>query len=85
MATIIERPAPEPLKEYVRCIRVIEAEPTAPETSPARMLPCGCPELVIHAGDAQPRCVLHGQMSRAPVVRRGPGSEAGVTVPALRP
>ena len=82
MATIVEHPAPEPLKEYVRCIRVIEAEPTVPETSPARVLPCGCPELVIHAGDAQPRCVLHGQMSRA---WRGPGSEAGVTVPALRP
>lgn len=84
MASIHEYPAPEPLKEYVRCIRVIEAEPTAPETSPARMLPCGCPELVIHAGDAQPRCVLHGQMSRAPA--RGPGQAPALgEVPALRP
>ena len=82
MATCHEYPAPEPLKEYVRCIRVIEADPTAPETSPARMLPCGCPELVIYAGDAQPRCMLHGQMSRAPV--RGPGQALG-GVPALWP
>lgn len=65
-----ERPAPEPLKEYVRCIRVIEAEPEQ-ERSATRILPCGCPELFIHASDAHPRCVLHGQMSRAPV--RGPG------------
>ncbi len=74
--TCYERPAPEPLKEYVRCIRVM-VEPTTPETSPARMLPCGCPELVLHAGDAQPRCVLHGQMSRALVHRRDPGEEGG--------
>lgn len=76
MATIVEHPAPEPLKEYVRCIRVIEVEPSTPETSSARMLPCGCSELVIHAGDAQPRCMLHGQLSRA---WRDPGSPAGVT------
>ena len=82
MPTCHELPAPEPLKDYVRCIRVM-VEPTTPETSPARMLPCGCPELVIHAGDAQPRCVLHGQMSRA---WRDPGSEAGVTpVPGSSP
>ncbi len=79
--TYHERPAPEPLRDYVRCIRVIEVEPTAPEPSPARMLPCGCPELVIHAGDAHPRCVLHGQMSRALVLGRDPGSAAGVTGP----
>ena len=85
MATIHEYPAPEPLKEYVRCIRVIEAEPSAPEPSPARMLPCGCPELFLHASEEPvhgPRCVLHGQRSRALV---GPGSSAGVTGPALRP
>ena len=81
MATIVEHPAPEPLKDYVRCIRVMEVEPTAPETRPVRMLPCGCPELVIHAGDAQPRCVLHGQMSRALIASRDPGSPAGVTGP----
>lgn len=75
MATIVEHPAPEELKEYVRCIRVM-VQPTTPEPSPARMLPCGCPELVIHAGDAQPRCVLHGQMSRVPALGE---------VPALRP
>lgn len=75
MRTIHERPAPEPLKEYVRCIRVIGVEPTAPEPRAARMLPCGCPELFIHASDANPRCVLHGQMSRAPV----PGSSPGRT------
>lgn len=71
-----EHPPPEPLKDYVRCIRVIEVEPTAPETSPARMMPCGCPELVIHASDAHPRCVLHGQISHAPALGE---------VPALRP
>jgi len=71
-----ERPAPEPLREYVRCIRVM-VEPSTPEPSPARVLPCGCPELVIHASDAHPRCVLHGQISRALTAWRGPGSEAG--------
>lgn len=76
MPFIHELPAPEPLKDYVRCVRVIEVEPTAPETSPARMLPCGCPELFIHASEPdvnatarsdehEPRCVLYGQMSRA--------------------
>ena len=83
MTTCHELPAPEPLKEYVRCIRVMEVEPTAQEINPARMLPCGCPELFIHASDAQPRCVLHGQMSRALVHRRDPGSSAGVTGPGV--
>ena len=87
MPTIIELPAPEPLKDYVRCIRVIEA--ITPESSPARMLPCGCPELFIHASEPdmdatarsaehEPRCVLYGQVSRALVPGRGPGSSAGV-------
>ncbi len=76
MPTCHELPAHEALKDYVRCIRVMEVEPTAQEINPARVLPCGCPELVIHAGDDQPRCVLHGQMSRALVFGE---------VPALRP
>lgn len=79
MPSCHEHPAPEPLREYVRCIRVMEAGTS--ERRPARMLPCGCPELFIHASEAQPRCVLHGQMSRALVVSRGPGSPAGVTDP----
>ncbi len=90
MRTMIcyEHPAPEPLKEYVRCIRVM-VEPTQ-EKYAARILPCGCPELFIHASEAdmdataraaekQARCVLHGQMSRAPAPGRGPGSWAGAT------
>lgn len=85
-----EHPPPEALKEYVRCIRVIEDEPGGPETRVARTLPCGCPELFIHASEPEmdaatrsaehePRCVLYGQMSRAPVPWRGPGSSAGTT------
>ncbi|MBK8341393.1 MAG: hypothetical protein IPK99_16055 [Flavobacteriales bacterium] len=48
--TCHERPAPEPLKDYVRCIRVM-VEPTQ-EKYAARILPCGCPELFIHASEA---------------------------------
>lgn len=87
--TCHEQPPPEALREYVRCIRVIEVEPTQ-ETSAARILPCGCPELFIHTNDPcmdtpgraaeqQARCILQGQMSRAPVPGRGPGTWAGTT------
>lgn len=77
MPPCYELPPPEGLEEYVRCIRI--EEPDAQEGRAARMLPCGCPELVIRASESGPRCVLHGQVSRVRMDLRDPGSPAGVT------
>ncbi|MBL0128450.1 MAG: AraC family transcriptional regulator [Flavobacteriales bacterium] len=85
--TYLEQPAPEPLRDYVRCIRVIEAAPTE-ERRPAPVLPCGCPELLIRASspdmdattrttEHQARCILQGQMSRAPAPGSSPGLAGG--------
>jgi len=59
------RPA-EPLLQHVKCLWILEGESTQP-TSPERILPDGCTEMVFHLGDAFQQHSQNGTIDRQPL------------------
>lgn len=75
-----ERPVP-PLRPYLECVWRVAGRASAPE--PQRIVPDGCPELIVHLADPfsrkagtrwvrQPRVFLAATLSRPWLVRPGP-------------
>ena len=75
------RPAPA-LRPYVECVWTISGPRKSSPRSPERVVPDGCPELIVHLGDpfarsiegrwvVQPRAFLAGTLSRPWVLRAG--------------
>lgn len=74
------RPRPE-LRPYLECLWLV-ADPVARARAPERVVPDGCPELIVHLGDcfarrhadrwlAQPRVFLAGTLTRPWLLRAG--------------
>ena len=70
------------LADFVECLWVVRDERSQRERTPQRILPDGCPEWIIHTGDAferwigsrwvrQPKSFLAGTLSRPWLVRGG--------------
>jgi AraC-like DNA-binding protein len=75
------RPTPA-LRPYVECVWTISAPRASSTRAPERVLPDGCPELIVHLGDpfarsidgrwaVQPRAFLAGTLSRPWLLRAG--------------
>lgn len=47
----VERPPPAALAKFVECLWVVRAPIARQKRTPERILPDGCPEWIIHAGD----------------------------------
>ena len=61
----VERPAPAPLAAAIECVWSV-ADPVARAVRPPdRVLPDGCPELIVHRGDRYGR-VVDGRLVRQP-------------------
>src|SRR5690349_549291 len=78
----VERPPPAALAKFVECLWVVRAPAARSKRPPERILPDGCPEWIIHAGDPferlregrwtpQPSCFLAATLSRPWQVRGG--------------
>lgn len=86
----VEREPQQPLGAFVRRIWCLESLPGAPPPPPDRVLPDGCPEIVVHFGGdfgvatdgtprTQPRTVVAGQLLSALELRpAGPVGLLGV-------
>jgi AraC-like DNA-binding protein len=80
--TYIERKPPRPLASLVECLWIV-SDPTHHRDRPLdRVLPDGCPEWIVHAGDpfqrlsaqgwtVQPSCFLAGTLTRPWLIRGG--------------
>jgi AraC-like DNA-binding protein len=77
-----ERRPPSALRPYVECIWTITGPRVKAPRAPERVLPDGCPELIVHLGDpfarqvgerwvVQPRAFLAGTLSRPWMLRPG--------------
>lgn len=75
------RPAPA-LQPYVECVWTISGPRVSANRAPERVVPDGCPELIVHLGDpfarwmggrwvVQPRAFLAGTLSRPWLLRAG--------------
>jgi AraC-like DNA-binding protein len=75
----VEHPAPAALAASVECVWRVTDPVARPDRPPDRLLPDGCPELIVHAGDGyarqiegrfvtQPAAFLAGTLSRPWVV-----------------
>jgi AraC-like DNA-binding protein len=76
------RPRP-PLDRFLECFWFVDAAPPSPAAPPERIVPDGCPEVIVHAGDPfervddrgigmlQPRSFLVGTLTRPLLVRPG--------------
>src|SRR5687768_8229345 len=75
------RPVPA-LRPYVECVWTVSGPPASSPRAPERVVPDGCPELIVHLGDpfsrqiggrwvVQPRAFLAGTLSRPWLLRAG--------------
>jgi AraC-like DNA-binding protein len=74
------RPRP-PLDRFLECFWFVDADPPSAESAPERIVPDGCPELIVHladsfecvdergSGERQPRSLLVGTLTRPLQVR----------------
>ncbi|HMI89073.1 MAG TPA: DUF6597 domain-containing transcriptional factor [Polyangiaceae bacterium] len=76
----VERPVPRRLEPFVECVWTVWAR--ASTRAPERIVPDGCPEIIVHLGDPfarridarwrpQPRVFLAGTLTRPWMVRSG--------------
>jgi AraC-like DNA-binding protein len=76
------RPAAAALRPYVECVWTISGPRVSARRAPERVVPDGCPELIVHLGDpfarwmsrrwvVQPRAFLAGTLSRPWLLRAG--------------
>jgi AraC-like DNA-binding protein len=77
-----ERRPPPALRPYVECVWAISGPASLRPRAPERVVPDGCPELIVHLGDpfarriggrwaVQPRAFLAGTLSRPWLLRAG--------------
>jgi AraC-like DNA-binding protein len=80
--TYVERKPPSPLAAFIECFWVVRDRRRRQQRAPNRILPDGCPEWIIHAGDPfercvdqrwlpQPRSFLAGTLTRPWLIRSG--------------
>jgi AraC-like DNA-binding protein len=60
-----ERPAPAPLAAAIECVWSVSDRATRLARPPDRVIPDGCPELIVHRGDRYRR-VVDGRLVRQP-------------------
>ncbi len=61
----VERPAPAPLAAAIECVWSVSDRVTRIARPPDRLIPDGCPELIVHRGDRYAR-VVDGRLVRQP-------------------
>ena len=61
----VERPAPAPLAAAIECIWSVSDRVARIARPPDRLIPDGCPELIVHRGDRYAR-VVDGRLVRQP-------------------
>jgi AraC-like DNA-binding protein len=61
----VERPAPAPLAAAIECVWSVTDRVARTSRPPDRLLPDGCPELIVHRGDRYSRLV-DGRLVRQP-------------------
>ena len=61
----VERPVPAPLAEAIECVWSVSDRISRPARPRDRLLPDGCPELIVHRGDRYRR-VVDGRLVRQP-------------------
>src|SRR5688572_29491716 len=77
----VERPAAADLADVIECVWTV-SDPRPAARSPERIVPDGCPELIVHRGDrfarlvgsrwvTQPRVFVAGTLTRPWQVRAG--------------
>ena len=61
----VERPAPAPLAAAIECVWSVSDRVSRIARPPDRLLPDGCPELIVHRGDRYAR-IIDGRLVRQP-------------------
>jgi len=61
----VERPAPADLADVIECVWTVR-DPHAAARTPERIVPDGCPELIVHLGDRFARLDVEGRWVRQP-------------------
>ena len=80
--TYHERRPPPALRPFIECVWVVSGPLVSSGRAPERVVPDGCPELIVHLGDpfarridgrwvVQPRAFLAGTLSRPWLLRAG--------------